>query len=54
MKHWMKRNKERVLGATLAIGSAFLFLAMFVLQDFVILASIAINIVLFGYSWFCG
>lgn len=53
MKHlvfWVKKNREKLLGAVVASICVFLFMAMFVLQNFVVIASIIINVVLFGYS----
>lgn len=53
MKHlvfWVKKNREKLLEVIVASICAFLFMAMFVLQDFVVIASIVINVVLFGYS----
>ncbi len=47
---WVKKNREKILGAVLASICVFMFMAMFVLQNFVVIASIIINVVLFGYS----
>ncbi len=47
---WVKKNREKVAGAILAAVLSLLFVGLFVWRDFVVVASIVINIVVFAYS----